>query len=423
LPTEQLDFADTHITLELMEDLRNLETGFPKGLVLLTGPEVEEERNKGLSLPLIDSLHALADRHRLPLLIEADGSRQKPLKAPADHEPVIPAWVDMVVVVCGLSGLGKPLDSEWVHRPELFAGLASLNSGDPITPEAVRRVMSSPIGGLKGIPAEAKRIALLNQADTEDQQASAHWLAEQLLTEYHSIIIASLNPPMPTSIMSILNKRDHSESLLSQKKLFDEIDHIFAVHEHVAGIILAAGGSNRMGKTKQVLPWQGEPFVRHVARTALAAGLSPVVVVTGSSAEDVESAVLGLPLSIVHNPNWETGQSSSVITGILAVPPETGAAIFLLSDQPQVPVELVRGLVETHAINLPPIVAPQVHGQRSNPVLFDRQVFPDLLSITGDVGGRILFSRFPVTWFPWYDSSLVLDVDTPKDYMSLLEIR
>jgi molybdenum cofactor cytidylyltransferase len=80
---------------------------------------------------------------------------------------------------------------------------------------------------------------------------------------------------------------------------------------------------------------------------------------------------------------------------------------------------VLRALVERHSLDLSLIVAPQVQGQRSNPVLFDRLTFPDLLALTGDVGGRAIFSKHPVTTLPWYDESLLLDVDTPEDYERL----
>ncbi len=96
---------------------------------------------------------------------------------------------------------------------------------------------------------------------------------------------------------------------------------IFAVHEPAAAIVLAAGDSSRYGKTKQLLDWHGEPFVRAVAKTALEAGCSPVVVVTGSDAEQVESAVKDLPVTVVHNPDWKEGQASSIRAGLQVLPP------------------------------------------------------------------------------------------------------
>ena len=190
--------------------------------------------------------------------------------------------------------------------------------------------------------------------------------------------------------------------------------------ESVAGIILAAGASQRMGQPKPLLLWRGKPFICHVARTALDAGLAPVVIVTGAHAEEVRAALADLPVEIVYNPNWAEGQSTSVQAGLTSLPPKTDAAIFLLADQPHIPVELVCALIARHAQTQPPIVAPMIEGRRGNPVLFDYSVFPDLMSLQGDAGGRLIFSRYPAAYVPWHDPSLLLDVDTLEDYERLL---
>ena len=98
-----------------------------------------------------------------------------------------------------------------------------------------------------------------------------------------------------------------------------------------------------------------------------------------------------------------------------------GAAIFLLVDQPQVSVSLLRALVEAHAGDLPDVLAPLVEDRRANPVLFDRRTFPDLLSLQGDTGGRAIFAKFPPHHLPWQDAMLLQDIDTLEDYQRLRE--
>jgi molybdenum cofactor cytidylyltransferase len=390
LAKDQLNLADRHIIIQSMEDGQEVEDSLnSEEVVLVTGALEEGERTSGVDVLSLQNLFSIARARSIPMLIEADGSRQQPLKAPADHEPAIPPFVESVVVVAGLSGLGKPLTSEWIHRPELFASLSGLDSGDIISVDALVKVLTSSFGGLKGVPSGVRRIVLLNQADTLGRQALALTLATKLIPVYHSVVVASLQPPTGRP-------------------------KILAVHEPVAGIILAAGGSSRMGEPKQLLLWKGEPLVRSVANSALAAGLTPVVLVTGDHGSQVQSAVQDLPVTRVQNPDWEAGQSTSVQAGLQALSPVAGAAIFLLADQPRVTIVLLRTLIERHAQTLAPIVAPRVADQRANPVLFDRLMFRDLMSIRGDRGGRDLFSKYPVNWLEWQDAGLLLDIDTPE---------
>ena len=391
LRADQIRLADTHWIAEKPEHLLGLEQ-CPPGVHLVTGP-LDGDRTRGLDELSLQWLREISIRHGCSLLVEADGSRQRPLKAPAEHEPPIPGFVENVVVVAGLSGLGKPLTGEFVHRPEGFAALSGLAMDGIITPEALKVVLTHPAGGLKNIPAQARRLALLNQADTPELLSAGGKLAQTLLPVFDAVIVGSLHQAQ------------------------------FQTFEPAAGILLAAGGSSRFGQPKQLLDFHGQPFIRRVAATTLASGLSPVVVVTGAGAEQVGAAVRDLPVTIIHNADWQNGQSSSLQAGLDELPRRTGAAIFLLADQPQVPPMLLRALVEQHGLALAPIVAPMVRGQRANPVLFDRVTFPDLHGLTGDIGGRAIFSRYPVTYLPWHDESLLLDVDTLADYNRIKDLE
>jgi molybdenum cofactor cytidylyltransferase len=396
----QASAADRHFTWCEGDPLPDIEPWLSSGVTLVTGAfETGTDRLQGLSPSQLEKIEALAGYHDLPVLVEADGARQRPLKAPAEYEPVIPSFTEQVIVLAGLSALGKPITPEWVHRPERFSALARLEPGAAITPEALVSVLCHADGGLKRIPPQARRVVLLHQADTPVLQAAGQELALQLLPAYHSVLISSRAATVADPTQSYT---------------------VHAVHEPVAGIVLAAGGSVRVGTPKQLLDWDGEPFVAHIARTALDAGLSPVIIVTGAFEQDVVEALNGLVVRIANNVDWQTGQASSVRVGVQALPAESGAALFLLVDQPQIPATLINALVAEHACTLAPIIAPLVDGQRGNPVCFDRLTFPDLMGLQGDTGGRALFSRYPVTWLPWHDARILLDVDTREDYEKLI---
>lgn len=172
-----------------------------------------------------------------------------------------------------------------------------------------------------------------------------------------------------------------------------------------------------------LMPWRGKPILRHVAEAALEGGVNPLVVVSGAEEEGMQQACEGLPVVLVVNKEWETGQSSSMRKGLQALPDNTGAALFLLADQPFVSPALIKQIIERHQKTLSPVIAPRVGEQRSNPVLFDRVTFPDLLTVQGDRGGRALFDRYEISYVDWDDANLLLDIDTPEDYRRLQDLE
>ena len=190
----------------------------------------------------------------------------------------------------------------------------------------------------------------------------------------------------------------------------------------VAAIVLAAGGSERMGQPKQLLPIGGQPMVRLVTEAVAATGLAQVVVVTGADAEAVEAALAGLPADIVANESWAEGMSSSMRAGLRALRPGIQAVLLVLGDQPALTTDLLQLLVARYRATGAPIVAPFYHGQRGNPVLFDRVLFPELLAVEGDRGGRLLIVRHEeqVEWVKVDDPAVIMDIDSPEDYEEIL---
>jgi molybdenum cofactor cytidylyltransferase len=189
----------------------------------------------------------------------------------------------------------------------------------------------------------------------------------------------------------------------------------------VAAIVLAAGGSSRMGQAKQLLPLGGQPMVRCAVEAVCSAGLAQVVVVVGAHAGAVAGALTGLPVDIVVNPAWAEGMSTSVRAGLNALRPEAQAVVMVLADQPALTPDLVEALLVRYWATGAPIVAPFYRGQRGNPVLFDRSLFPELLAVEGDRGGRALFDRYAqqVERLEVDDPAVVTDIDTHQDYETI----
>jgi molybdenum cofactor cytidylyltransferase len=264
----------------------------------------------------------------------------------------------------------------------------------------VQRLFLHKNGGLKGIPKGARKFALLNKADTPEQQRLGFSIGYQLLSEYEAVLVASLENPDDNSPLMVHN-----------------------ICERVAGIILAAGGAARFGSPKIMADYLGKPLITHVVQKAVDSGLEPIIVVLGSIIEPVICALDKFNIQIVINEDWASGQASSVKKGINSLPGGIGAALFLLADQPQIPVRLIKGLIEHHNFTQAPLIIPSVNGVRANPVLFDRDVLQDLAHIEGDQGGRQIFNHYPATLYPWSDENILLDIDTPEDLQKLMAIE
>jgi len=191
----------------------------------------------------------------------------------------------------------------------------------------------------------------------------------------------------------------------------------------IAAIILAAGQSSRMGAHKILLPLQGKPVILHAVDNANAAGFAEVIVVVGHCAEAVRAALAGQRIQIIENPDYRQGQSTSLRAGVAALRPEMDAALILLGDQPLVQPAILTALVQAWQQSGKPIVAPLYNGQRGNPVLFARALFPELLSVTGDQGGRAILQRHAqeIELVPMLDADAAEDLDTWQQYQTLLE--
>lgn len=190
----------------------------------------------------------------------------------------------------------------------------------------------------------------------------------------------------------------------------------------VAGIVLAAGRSTRMGRPKQLLPFRGRTVLECVVDNALASSLHRVVVVLGHEAENVMPLLGHRRVTTVVNPLYGEGQSSSLKAGLGALTGETDAALFLLGDQPLVTPATIDLLIAAYADSPSPIVIPTFEGQRGNPVLFSRETFPRIEALNGDCGARVLFQEYAeeIHIVVVNTPAIHFDLDTEEDYLRLL---
>lgn len=186
----------------------------------------------------------------------------------------------------------------------------------------------------------------------------------------------------------------------------------------VAGIVLAAGRSTRMGGPNKLLAEiGGRPLVRIAVEQALASRAQPVIVVTGHQRDKVAAALSGLDVVLVDNPDFAQGLSTSLKAGIAAVPDGIDGAIVCLGDMPQVDAGLIDRLVAAFdPAKGALIVVPSFAGKRGNPVVWARRFFADLSAIEGDVGARHLIAgyREAIVEVEVKDKAALIDVDTPE---------
>jgi molybdenum cofactor cytidylyltransferase len=187
----------------------------------------------------------------------------------------------------------------------------------------------------------------------------------------------------------------------------------------IAAIILAAGSGSRMGLTKQLLKIDGESLIRRTAQAAIDARLDPIIVVTGSDAENVGDDLAGLSVTIAQNRNWKNGIGTSIRHGIstlLATNTQIDAATILLCDQARLTSEVLRNLIATFSASHKPIAACEYENTVGPPCCFNRETFAELSQIADTDGAKKVLLKDPsrLTKIPWPAGAD--DVDTPADW-------
>lgn len=194
----------------------------------------------------------------------------------------------------------------------------------------------------------------------------------------------------------------------------------------ISAILLAAGLSQRLGRNKLLLSPGGVPIVRRAAMALLDSRAAEVIVVTGHEAEKVRAALEGLDVRFVHNPDYETGQGISLLTGLTEAAREAEGYLFALGDQPFMTTRLIDRLIGAFGSSQAHVAAPFYKGRRGNPILISRELREELLALGGDEGARSIVSRvqaespdrFAAVEAP--SEALFWDIDTEEDYEKVL---
>lgn len=190
----------------------------------------------------------------------------------------------------------------------------------------------------------------------------------------------------------------------------------------IAGLILAAGESLRMGQDKALLAYRGRTFVESVIATLREAGIERVAVVLGHHAEEIQHAVRLDDVEVVINPDYPQGQTSSLQAGLRALASAALEAVVLcLVDHPAISADVVKTLVATFQHSQAPVVIPTLQGKHGHPVLLARPLFQPLLELSPEEGANKLVHQFHdrAAFVEVNDRGILLDVDDPETYMKL----
>lgn len=187
-------------------------------------------------------------------------------------------------------------------------------------------------------------------------------------------------------------------------------------------VILAAGASTRMGRPKQLLPYQGQSLLAHTVKAAVASVCKPAIVIVGAHAEQIVQEVSHFPVQVIENQQWSEGIGSSIRTGIKALnafPEEVEAAVLALCDQPFISSQVINEIVEAYSLTGKPIVAAEYSGTLGVPALFSRPFFSELMTLESTGGAKQIIAKHTNDVFRVPFAKGAIDIDTPKDYEQL----
>ena len=352
------------------------------------------------------------------VLVEADGSKGLPLKAPAEWEPVLPECASLVVGLAGLDAQGALLDDAHVHRADRLAALLGLPPGARMPPARLLDAVLAAYGSSR--PNQAGFLVALNKADRIPPEAT--------------LLRAAADSPVETWVGSVSPRAAEvrAEGFWEDGRWrrLDRRD------QRPDAVVLAAGLATRMGADKVLARLGDGTVLGAVVRAATGcAGLGRMVVVTGPDSVAAEAALRrDCPsggYEVVRNPSPEAGMASSLLAGLTRL--DGGRDLLvLLGDQPLVTKDTLSRLLAARAgspraaaVGLSPGGgAGRAPGGVGPPVLLHRSLRPRLLELRGDQGARLLLARYAGTVIAVAaEPDETLDVDTPADLARAREIR
>jgi len=191
-----------------------------------------------------------------------------------------------------------------------------------------------------------------------------------------------------------------------------------APRTRIAAIVLAAGQSRRTGAINKLLvEIEGAPMIARVLQAVRAAEVEPVIVVLGHQPDRVRDAIVGHDVTLIENPDYAEGLSTSLARGLSVLPNAVDGVVVCLGDMPDVTTAHIERLIEAFAPDEGrDICVPIFNGKRGNPVLWARRYIDEMAHVAGDVGARHLIGEYAdaVSEVAMPDGGVLLDLDTPE---------
>jgi molybdenum cofactor cytidylyltransferase len=387
---EQIDFAAATLPAAVSH-YPNISCIACTRISLIIGPDAPDDKVAGVGLEVPAQL--LAQPGVSFVLVEADGARMLPLKAPAAHEPAIPPQSNLVIPIVGIDALNHPI-ADTAHRPERVAELLGKSIADRIEALDFATIVTHPDGGLKNVPRAARVIPAINKVETAEQLHAARRAAGAMLKEprIRQVVLTAVERPDP----------------------------VLEVHKRIRAVILAAGESSRMGRPKLLLPWENTTVLGRTIQNVQESAVFDSLVVMGAQAEAVAGIAGERGVPVLFNERYATGEMlSSLQTAVAGLPDEIDAVLVVLGDQPLVGPAIIDQILTAYWQGKGDIIAPQYRSRRGNPVLIGRRYFEELLSIPRGGAPRDLLRKYPVYQVEVDSQAVLLDIDNPADYQDL----
>lgn len=360
--------------------------GSARGLTII-GKEISKNSKLiGVTSEMIDEIFKMKTFDYI--IIEADGSKRKPIKAPASHEPVIPSFTTMMIGIIGMDCIYKKIYEKNVHRAGIFCGITNSKIGDFITEDIIYSLIISKDGIFKGVPIDSKKHLILNKVENKKREKASQNIKDKIL----------------------LNKID-----------INIISGSMGKRTKISGIIMASGFSRRMKRDKLLLKLGDKTLLERVIDACITSQLDEIMVVYRS--EKIKDIAISYDLKTVLNKNAEKGQSESVKIGLKNIDSDTDGIMFIVGDQPFLDSKTINILINKFIADKEKIIIPRYGEDTGNPTIFPISLKDQLNKLSGDVGGREIIDKNlkQVKYVDIKNQKAGMDMDTASEYEKFKE--